>query len=143
MRWKWILMIGTILIIALMVTVYVVVSTYDYDKLKPQIARLVKDATGRELNLGGEVNLDFGFSPALVVTDVTFANASWGSQPEMIKVEQLQAQVQLLPKMSSSRKSHLWVSMCFSKRIAPEEAIGTFLLPTAQLKKPGHSKFRK
>ena len=58
MRWKWILMIGTILIIALMVTVYVFVATYDYDKLKPQIARMVKDATGRELNLGGEVNLD-------------------------------------------------------------------------------------
>ena len=97
MRWKWILMIGTILIIALMVAVYVFVATYDYNKLKPQIARMVKDATGRELNLGGEVNLDFGFSPALVVTDVTFANASWGSQPQMIKVEQLQAQVQLLP----------------------------------------------
>ena len=97
MRWKWILMIGAILIIALMVTVYVFVATYDYNKLKPRIARMAKDATGRELNLGGEVNLDFGFSPALVVTDVTFANAPWGSQPQMIKVEQLQAQVQLLP----------------------------------------------
>jgi len=97
MRWKWILMIGTILIIALMVTVYVFVATYDYNKLKPRIARMVKDATGRKLNLSGEVNLDFGFSPALVVTDVTFANASWGAQPEMIKIEKLQAQVQLLP----------------------------------------------
>jgi hypothetical protein len=46
MRWKWILMIGTILIIALMVTVYVVVATYDYNKLKPRIAQLVKDAKG-------------------------------------------------------------------------------------------------
>ena len=97
MRWKWVVGIGVFLIIALMVTVYVVVATYDYNKLKPRIAQLVKDATGRELNLGGEVNLDFGFSPALVVTDVTFANAPWGSQPQMIKVEQLQAQVQLLP----------------------------------------------
>lgn len=60
---------------------------YNYNKLKPQIARMVKDATGRELNLGGEINLDFGFSPALVVTDVTFANAPWGSQPEMIMAE--------------------------------------------------------
>ena len=65
MRWKWILVIGTILIIALMVAVYVFVATYDYNKLKPRIARMVKDATGRELNLSGEVNLDFGFSPAL------------------------------------------------------------------------------
>ena len=31
------------------------------------------------------------------MTDVTFANASWGSQPEMIKIGKLQAQVRLLP----------------------------------------------
>lgn len=97
MRWKWILMTGTILIIASLAAVYVFVATYNYDKLKPQIARMVKDATGRELNLGGEVNLDFSFSPALVVTDVTFANAPWGSQPEMIRIGKLQAQVRLLP----------------------------------------------
>jgi uncharacterized protein involved in outer membrane biogenesis len=96
MRWKWILMIGSILIIALMVTVYVFLATYDYNKLKPRIAKLVEDATGRKLNLSGEVNLDFGFSPVLVVTNVTFANAPWSSQPEMIKIGKLQAQVHLL-----------------------------------------------
>jgi uncharacterized protein involved in outer membrane biogenesis len=97
MRWKWILVIGIFLIIALMAAVYVFVATYDYNKLKPRIAQLVKDATGRKLNLSGEVNLDFGFSPELVVTDVTFANAPWGSQPQMIKVEKLQSQARLLP----------------------------------------------
>ena len=78
-------------------TAYVFLDRYDYDKLKPRISRMVKDSTGRELILGGEVDLAIGFSPALVVTDVTFANASWGSQPQMIKVEKLQAQVRLLP----------------------------------------------
>jgi len=97
MRWKWITGIGVFLIIALMVTVFVFLDSYDYNKLKPRIARMVKDATGRELNLGGEVDLAIGFSPSLVVTDVTFANAPWGSQPQMIKVEKLQAQVRLLP----------------------------------------------
>jgi uncharacterized protein involved in outer membrane biogenesis len=97
MRWKWIVGIGVFLVMALMVTVYVLLATYDYNKLKPRIARMVKDATGRELNLGGEIDLAIGFSPALVVTDVTFANAPWGSQPQMIKVEKLQAQVRLLP----------------------------------------------
>jgi uncharacterized protein involved in outer membrane biogenesis len=97
MRWKWIAAIGALLIIAVMVAVYVVLDHYDYNKLKPRIARMVKDATGRELNLAGEIDLAIGFSPTLVVTDVTFANASWGSQPQMIKVEKLQAQVRLLP----------------------------------------------
>jgi uncharacterized protein involved in outer membrane biogenesis len=97
MRWKWIAGIGVFLIIALMAAVYVFLATYDYNKLKPRVARMVKDATGRELNLGGEIDLAIGFSPALVVADVTFANAPWGSQPQMIKVEKLQAQVRLLP----------------------------------------------
>ena len=76
MRWKWLVTIGVLLIIALMVTVYVILGNYDYNKLKPRVARMVKEVTGRELNLGGEVDLTIGFSPALTVSDVTFANAS-------------------------------------------------------------------
>ncbi|MGD8467429.1 MAG: AsmA family protein, partial [Desulfobacterales bacterium] len=96
MRWKWFLGICAFLIIVLLVAVYVYLNTFDYNKLKPRIARMVKDATGRELNLAGEVDLAIGFSPALVVTDVAFANAPWGSQPQMIKIETLQARVRLL-----------------------------------------------
>jgi uncharacterized protein involved in outer membrane biogenesis len=97
MRWKWIVGIGVFLVMALMVTVYVLLATYDYNKLKPRIARMVEDATGRELNLGGEIDLAIGFSPSLVVTDIALSNASWGSQPQMIEIERLQVQVRLLP----------------------------------------------
>jgi uncharacterized protein involved in outer membrane biogenesis len=97
MRWKWIAGLFVILIIVLMTAIYVFLDGFDYNRLKPQIARMVKDTTGRELNLGGEVNLEIGFSPAMVVTDVTFANAPWSSQPQMIKVEKFEAQIRLLP----------------------------------------------
>jgi uncharacterized protein involved in outer membrane biogenesis len=53
MRWKWItwaLGIFVVLIIALVITVYAVLSSYDFNSLKPKIARAVKDATGRELS---------------------------------------------------------------------------------------------
>jgi uncharacterized protein involved in outer membrane biogenesis len=100
MRRKWILGTVFFLIIALMAGVYVFLYTFDYNKLKPRIARMVKDATGRELNIGGEINLVIGFSPTLEVTDVTFANASWGSQPQMISMDKLQAQVRLLPLLT-------------------------------------------
>ena len=97
MRWKWVIGSIVILIVALVVTIYAVLSSYDYTKLKPRLAQLVKDATGRELNLGGDVDLAIGFSPALVVTEVTLANASWGSRPQMIKVDKLEVQLRLLP----------------------------------------------
>jgi len=100
MRWKWIAGTVFFLIIALMAAVYVFLYTFDYNKLKPRIARMVKDATGRELSIDGEIDLAIGLLPALVVTDITFANASWGSQPQMIKVDKLQAQVRLLPLLT-------------------------------------------
>ena len=67
MRWKWIA--GTIffLIIAFMAAVCVFLDTFDYNKLKPRIVRMVKDATGRELNIGGKIDLVIGLSPALLV----------------------------------------------------------------------------
>ena len=86
MRWKWVLLIGVFLIIALAATIPLILGSYDYNKLKPQIARMVMEDTGRALNLRGDINLDIGFPTALVVEDVTLANASWGSQPEMIRV---------------------------------------------------------
>jgi uncharacterized protein involved in outer membrane biogenesis len=97
MRWKWVVGIAAVLIIVLVATAYLILATYDYNKLKPRIAQAVRDATGRELTLGGDIELAIGLSPSLVVADVMFANAPWGSQPQMMKAEKLQAQVQLLP----------------------------------------------
>ena len=88
--------IGVLTIVFLIAAVYVYLKTYDYNKLKPLVAQMVEDATGRKLSLGGEVNLEIGFIPALVVTDVALANVSWGSQPQMIEIEKLQARVRLL-----------------------------------------------
>ena len=97
MRWKWIVTIGVLMIVILTATVYVILNTYDYNKLKPLVAQAVEDATGRKLSLGGAVNLEIGLVPALVVTNIALANVPWGSQPQMIEIERLQAQVRLLP----------------------------------------------
>ena len=97
MRWKWFTAIGAVIVVALIAGVYAYLNAYDYNKLKPRIARMVKDATGLDLNLSGEIDLAIGFSPALVVRDITFANAPWASQPKMLKINELQAQVRLLP----------------------------------------------
>ena len=88
--------IGAFIVAALIASVFWYLYIYDYNKLKPRVARIFKDATGRELSLGGEIDLAFGLSPVLVVRDVMLANAPRGSQPQMIKVGKLEAEVQLL-----------------------------------------------
>lgn len=100
MKWKWVLGIASAAIVLLVVAVYVILSSYNYNGLKPEITRAVKDDTGRELTLGGDISLKIGFTPALVVKDVSFQNASWGSQPELAKVKRFEIKVRLLPLLS-------------------------------------------
>ena len=100
MRWKWIVPAGAALIVAMAISAYLVLRSYDYNRLKPRIARMVAEATGRELTLGGDLSLDFGFSPALVITDVGLANPPWASDRRMITARRIEAKVALLPLLS-------------------------------------------
>jgi hypothetical protein len=97
MRWKWIVGIIGLLVVALIVIFYVVIVTYDFNKLKPKIAQAAREATGRELTLGGDFKVSLGFSPSISVNDVDFQNVPWGSRPEMAKVKRLEVQIALLP----------------------------------------------
>jgi len=97
MRWKWIALSGLVLIVVLAASGYFVLRTYDYNKLKPRITRLAAESTGRKLTLDGEISFEFGLSPALTVTDVALANASWASDPQMITARRIEARVRLLP----------------------------------------------
>ncbi len=100
MRWKWIIGIALVLAVVLTVTVYAILSGYDLNTFKPKIALAVKNATGRELSLEGDITLAIGLRPALVVENVAFQNASWGSRPRMAAIKRLQIQVALMPLLT-------------------------------------------
>ncbi len=100
MRWKRIVGIAVAVIIVVFVTVYIIASTYDYNKFKPRITEFAKQYTGRDLTLGGDIELGLSLFPTLVVNDVTFQNASWGSRPQMAQVKRLEVQVALIPILS-------------------------------------------
>jgi uncharacterized protein involved in outer membrane biogenesis len=97
MRWKRIVGIVAVLLITIIVAAYVLLSAYDYNKFKPHIAKVVEDATGRKLTLAGDIDLEVGLSPTLVVEDVSFQNATWGSRPELAKLKRFEIQIALLP----------------------------------------------
>ena len=60
MRWKWILGIFSAVVVVLLVVVYFIASSYDYNSLKPLITDTAREYTGRELTMAGDVNLKFG-----------------------------------------------------------------------------------
>jgi uncharacterized protein involved in outer membrane biogenesis len=82
MSWKKILLAGTIILAGLIVGAYIFLSNYDHNSLKPRIADIVKDATGRELVLDEKITLTFGLSPKLVLGNIALQNASWGSRSD-------------------------------------------------------------
>ena len=84
-------------IIAVFLTAYIIASSYDFNKFKPQITELAKQYTGRDLTLGGDIELGLSLFPTLVVNDVTFQNASWGTRPQMAQVKRLEVQIDVLP----------------------------------------------
>lgn len=104
MKWKWVVGAVALLIVVLIVGAYVVLSGYDFNKLKPRIARAVRDATGRELVMGGDIDLRIGLTPVLTVEDVRFQNASWGSRPALAMLKRFEVQVALLPLLRGDIK---------------------------------------
>ena len=86
-----------VLVIAAAVVVPMLVPLETY---KQEVVQQVRNATGRDLRIGGEVKLSLFPSLALEVNDVAFANASWASTPDMAKLSRLDVALKILPLLS-------------------------------------------
>ncbi len=71
---------------------FIPVETY-----KPQISALVKEQTGRDLTIGGDISLSFLPRLSVTVNEVAFANADWASTPNMATMEQLEIVLKVFP----------------------------------------------
>lgn len=74
-----------------------VLQSLDFNEYKAVIIDAVRDATGRELVLEGDLGLRVGLAPRLIVDGVRFRNAPWGSRPDMMTVKRFELTVGLLP----------------------------------------------
>ncbi len=90
-----------VLLIAVAVAAVAVLSSLDFNDYKGVIAEEAKKATGRDLKISGDLKLNISLTPSLYVDGVTFANAPWGSRPDMVILKRLEAEVALLPLLSS------------------------------------------
>ncbi len=67
------------------------------ESYKPQITALVKEQTGRELTIDGDISLSFLPRLAVSVNDVSFQNADWADAPHMAKMDQLEIVLKIFP----------------------------------------------
>jgi uncharacterized protein involved in outer membrane biogenesis len=90
-----------VVVVGLAVAGVIYLKSIDFNQFKGLVAEKAEAATGRKLTLAGDVRLSiFTLTPSLAVDDVSFANAPWGSRPEMAKLKRLEAQVALMPLLS-------------------------------------------
>lgn len=84
-------------VVLVVVAAVVFLLTLDFSAYKGEITKLVRDATGRELVIEGDLDISLGLTPAITVKGVRFANAPWGSRPDMVRIDEFRAAVELLP----------------------------------------------
>ncbi|HSG23188.1 MAG TPA: AsmA family protein, partial [Azonexus sp.] len=81
---KW---IGGFLLLAILFSV-AYVALFGWNWLREPVSRLATEKTGRELVIGGDLQLSLGW-PLLHVraSDVKFGNPSWASQKHMLTAD--------------------------------------------------------
>jgi uncharacterized protein involved in outer membrane biogenesis len=101
-KWIWVIMGASGLLFLLWLAVVILAATYDYNQLKPLVTKAVRDRTGRELAINGDIRLKIGLRPELRVADVDLQNTPWASRPKMVAVKNLEVGVALLPLLKKS-----------------------------------------
>jgi len=97
---KWILIslaIVFLLPVMLLVSGVVFLNTTDLKEHREAIAEHISQATGRQFSLNGELELKISTKLSIVVTDMSLANAIWASEPEMLTLKRVEAEMMVLP----------------------------------------------
>lgn len=94
--WRILAVLGGVVVL-LLISVAIAVRTVDVREFVGPIKERVKEATGRDLDVRGGIDLKLGLEPKLVLDDVTLGNAAWGKSAQMLSAKHVEAQIALLP----------------------------------------------
>ncbi|MDX2314790.1 MAG: AsmA family protein [Gammaproteobacteria bacterium] len=95
--WKKLLIGALVLVLVLVAAGALFISQLDPNEYRSQIADVVESYTGRKLTIGGNLTIKLLPVPSVEASDVSFSNATWASQPDMVRAKRVRAEVALLP----------------------------------------------
>ena len=89
----------TVLALVLIIVIggVIFIKTFDLNTYKAYAEKIVYEQTGRKLSLKGDASLKISLIPTVVLNDVSFSNASWAAEPDMIKARSVEVSASLLP----------------------------------------------
>ena len=86
-----------ILFLIVAVSVFVFIKTFDLNKYKTHISEIVYEQTGRNLALNGHAGIKISLIPTIELNDITFSNAPWAKNSNMIEVKIIDVAFSILP----------------------------------------------
>jgi uncharacterized protein involved in outer membrane biogenesis len=93
--------IGVLGLIVLLVAAVAIGPRFiDWNGYKGRVAEAVRNVTGRDLTIEGDMSLSLLPSPTLSVSGVRLANIAGGSAPDMARLKSLEVHVALVPLLS-------------------------------------------
>lgn len=81
----------------LLLAILVLVLVWDWNWFKGPVERRVEAATGREFDIGGDLDVDLGLVPLVRADQVRLGNADWSGHEDMARAERLELGIELLP----------------------------------------------
>lgn len=86
--------VGAILVV-LAGAIVIFVATLDWNKAKGYISAGVSKATGRQLKINGDLEVDLGWISKVRANQIQFENAHWSTHPQMLEVGLVDAEIDL------------------------------------------------
>ena len=69
---------------------------FNWNMLRGPIERKVSAATGREMHINGNLDVDLSLHPLIRIQGITLSNAAWSSQPQMLSIDELAFRIDLM-----------------------------------------------
>jgi uncharacterized protein involved in outer membrane biogenesis len=100
-------------------------STLDQNQAKKYISAGVSKATGRQLSINGDLQLDLGWISRVSASQIQFENAQWSKHPQMVEVGLVDVQIDLWQLLSEFRLVLPTVTISEPKVILEKNAEGS------------------
>lgn len=83
--------------VALLAIIAVAAATMDWTPAGRWAAERLSASVGRDIRLNGGMDVDWSWTPRITLTDLSVANAAWGSEPRMAQVDRLELAIRIPP----------------------------------------------
>src|ERR1700752_1650232 len=100
MRLKIILTGIGLAMLAVIALAFTVLMATDFNNYRDLVQQRTKAATGRDLVIAGDIGVSLSLSPRLHAKQVSFRNAPWSDLPQMASLDEIEAEIAVLPLLS-------------------------------------------